>query len=106
MSKKEKKSATRSIVPIGDKVLLKNLQEEKTTSTGIILPDSVDIDKGLKQAKVVAVGEGKYIENNLVKLFVKKGDIVLYSWGETIQFDGEEYVLVRESEISAKVESK
>ncbi len=105
MSKKEK-SVTRSIVPIGDKVLLKELKEEKKTSTGIILPDSVDLDKGLKQGKVIAVGEGKYVDDELVELFVKKGDVVLFSWGENIKFDGQEYVLVRESEISARIETK
>ncbi len=105
MSKKEK-SVTRSIVPIGDKVLLKELREENKTSTGIILPDSVDMNKGLHQAEVIAVGEGKYVDDTLVKLFVKKGDIVLFSWGENIEFDGKEYVLVRESEISARIETK
>lgn len=105
MSKKEK-SVTRSIVPIGDKVLLKELKEEKKTDTGLILPDSVDLGKGLKEGKVIAVGEGKYIDDELIALSVKKGDIVLFSWGEQIQFNGEEYVLVRESEISAKIETK
>jgi chaperonin GroES len=105
MSKKEK-SVTRSIVPIGDKVLLKELQGEKKTETGIILPDSFDMDKGLKEGKIIAVGEGKFVDDELVELFVKKGDIVLFSWGEKIKFDGEEYYLVRESEISAKIEIK
>lgn len=102
---KNQKTVKRSIVPLGDRVLLKEIRDEKKTGTGIILPDSVDLEKGLKEAKVVAVGDGKYVDEELVPLFVRKGDIVLFSWGEKIKFDGEEYYLVRESEISAKIES-
>ncbi len=103
---KTHKTVKRSIVPIGDKVLIKETMEEKRTGSGIILPDSVDMEKGLKEGKVVAVGEGKYIDDELVQLFVQKGDIVLFSWGEKIKVDGEEYFIVRESEISAKIETK
>jgi co-chaperonin GroES (HSP10) len=46
------------------------------------------------------------VDDELVELFVQKGDIVLFSWGDKIKFEGEEYFLVRESEISAKIESK
>lgn len=103
---KTQKTVKRSIVPIGDKVLIKEIQEEKKTSTGIILPDSMQDDKGLKEGKVVAIGEGKFIGTELVKLSVQKGDIVLFSWGEKIKLDGDEYYIVREAEISAKIESK
>lgn len=100
---KTQKTVKRSIVPIGDKVLIKEIQEEKKTGTGIILPDSISDDKGLKEGKVVAVGEGKFVDDELVELFVQKGDVVLFSWGEKIKLDGTEYYLVRESEISAKI---
>ena len=73
---------------------------------GIILPDSVDMEKGLKEGKVIAVGEGKFVDEELVELFVQKGDIVLFSWGDKIKLDDEEYFIVRESEISAKIETK
>ena len=102
MSKNEK-TVKRSIVPIGDKVLIKEIEEDKKTKTGIILPDSMNDDKGLKEGKVVAVGEGKFVDDELVELFVQKGDVVLFSWGEKIKLDGSEYYLVRESEISAKI---
>ena len=105
MSKKQK-TVKRSIVPIGDKVLIKEIKEEQKTGSGIILPDSVDMDKGLKEGKVAAIGEGKYVGEKLVPLSIKKGDVVLFSWGEKIKLDGEEYYLVRESELSAKIESK
>ncbi len=103
---KTKKTVKRSIVPIGDKVLIKEIKEEKKTGMGIILPDSVDMEKGLKEGKVIAVGEGKFVDDELVELFVKKGDIVLFSWGDKIKLDDEEYFIVRESEISAKIETK
>lgn len=102
---KTQKTVKRSIVPIGDKVLIKEIKEDKKTGSGIILPDSVDMEKGLKEGKVMAIGEGKYIDDELVQLFVKKGDIVLFSWGEKIKLDGEEFYIVREAEISAKIHS-
>jgi chaperonin GroES len=103
---KTQKTVKRSIVPIGDKVLLKEIKEDKKTGSAIILPDSIQDDKGLREGEVIAVGEGKYVDDELVQLFVKKGDIVLFSWGEKIKLDGEEFYIVRESEISAKIESK
>ncbi len=102
---KTKKTVKRFVVPIGDKVLLKEIKGEAKSQTGIILPDSMDADKDLKEAKVIAVGEGRFVGDELVELFVKKGDTVLFSWGDKIKFEGEEYFLVRESEISAKIES-
>ncbi len=103
---KTQKTVKRSIVPIGDKVLIKEIIENKKTEIGIILPDSIDTDKGLKEGKVIAVGEGKFVDDELVELFVQKGDVVLFSWGEKIKLDGEEFYIVRESEISAKIETK
>ena len=100
---KTQKTVKRSIVPIGDKVLIKEIKEDKKSGAGIILPDSMQDDKGLKEGKVVAVGEGKFVDDELVELFVQKGDVVLFSWGEQIKLDGVEYYLVRESEISAKI---
>jgi chaperonin GroES len=103
MPKNTPKNSARSIIPIGDKVLIQEIKSDIKTKMGIILPDSMGNDKGLKEGKVLAVGEGKYIEGELVKLFVEKGDTVLFSWGEEIKVDGKEYFLVRESEISAKI---
>lgn len=105
MSKKQK-TVKRSVVPVGDRVLLQEIKSEARSGSGIILPDSMGSDKNLKEAKVIAVGNGKYVDDELVPLFVKKGDTVLFSWGEKIAFDGEEYYLARESEISARIESK
>lgn len=102
----KKISVTRSIIPIGDKVLLKELKEDNKSKSGIVLLDTVSVNNGLRQGKVIAVGEGKYIETDLIELSIKKGDTVLFNSGEKITFDGEDYVLVRESEISAKIDIK
>lgn len=103
---KTQKTVKRSLVPIGDKVIIKEIKEDKKTESGIILPDSIDNDKGLKEGKIIAVGEGKFVDDELVELFVQKGDIVLFSWGEKIKLDSEEFYIVRESEILAKIETK
>jgi chaperonin GroES len=92
------------IVPLSDRVLLKELDEKESgrkTDSGIYIPDTVKEDKGAKKAKVIAVGEGRYDDGKLVPMKVRPGDMVLYSWGDTITIDGEEYVLARESDISA-----
>lgn len=99
----KKTTVTRSIIPLGDKVLLKELQDSHTSDSGIMLPDSVGDSKGLKEGKVIEVGEGSYSDGKRVPLLVQKNDVVLYSWGEEISIDGNDYVLVRESEISAKI---
>jgi chaperonin GroES len=94
------------IMPLGDRVLLKPLDDKETeqkTNSGIFLPDSAKEDKGAKRAKVAAVGDGRYEDGKIIPVRVKVGQTVLYGWGDTITVDGEEYVLVRESEISAVI---
>lgn len=91
-----------SIKPLGDKVLIKPSSEEDTKSpSGIIIPDTVDkkqTDRGI----VVAIGEGRYDNNgNLIPMSIKKDDKVLYQWGDKIEYGGEEYYLVSESNILA-----
>lgn len=95
------------IQPLHDRVLIKELGEEemfKTSASGIIIPDSGK-DEGGKRGKVIAVGEGKVDDGARVPVSVKIGQIVLYSWGDKIKVDGEEYVIVRESEIIAVLNS-
>lgn len=90
------------IVPLGDRVLLREVEEKSTkTQSGIYIPENVDSDKGAKKGEVVAVGEGKYEDGKLIPIRLKAGDVVLYSWGEKMEIEGERYVIVRESEISA-----
>ncbi|MEX0934978.1 MAG: co-chaperone GroES [Candidatus Paceibacterota bacterium] len=99
-----------NIQPLGSRVLLKELSEEETettTAAGIIIPETVSKEaKGAKKAKVVAVGPGEWNEDGekRIPLSVKKGDMVLFSWGEELEVDGEEYHIVNESNILAIVE--
>ena len=90
------------IKPLGDKVLIKPLSPEDVKSpSGIIIPDTVD-QKQTDRGAVVAVGEGRYDNNgNLVPMGVKKGDKALYQWGDKIEYEGEEYYIVSESNILA-----
>ena len=94
------------VTPLGDRVLLKAIEEkagEQKTDSGIFLPDSAKEDRGAKKAKVVAVGEGRYEDGEIIPVRVRVGDVVLYSWGDTVTIEGQDYILVRESEISAIV---
>ena len=92
------------VQPLGDRVVIRELSEEekeRTTASGIIIPVTVNDDKGSKRGTVVAVGPGHIDDGKRIPLEVKPGDSVLFSWGEKIKVDGEEYTIVRESEIIA-----
>lgn len=103
--KKDTKTAKRGdakITPLHDRVLVQEIEEiTSKTESGIYLPETVDQDKGAKKAKVIAVGKGRYDNGSLVPMNVKVGDTVLFTWGDKIVVDGEEYYMVREGEISA-----
>ena len=88
------------IQPLQDRVIVKAKEAEETTKGGIILPDTAK-EKPI-EGTIVAVGEGKVAENGtLTKLTVKVGDVVLYGKysGTEIKIDGEEYLIMRESDI-------
>ncbi|MEI8328174.1 MAG: co-chaperone GroES [Candidatus Taylorbacteria bacterium] len=91
------------IKPLYDRVLIKEDTEtkEKKTSSGIIIPITVNEDKGSKKGEIVAVGDGKIEEGKLIKLSVEIGDEVLFQWGDKIRIGDDEYYIVRESEILA-----
>ncbi len=92
------------VIPLHDRVLLSEINEKETqTASGIYIPENASSDKGLKKGVVVAVGKGKYDDGKLVPMQVAKGDVVLFSWGDTVTIDSVEYYIVRESEISAIV---
>ena len=99
----KEKTSTR-IVPLGDRVVLKRASAEGKTKGGIVLPDTAK-DKPQK-GEVIAVGDG-YIrdDGSRVPLTVKEGDDVIFSayGGEEIRVGEEEYLLLRESDILAKV---
>lgn len=95
------KIARKGNTPFGDRVLVKPVAKEERTASGIIIPDTVSSDKGgeNKRGWVVAVGEGRYEEGQLIPMRVKVGDEVLFQWGEKIELDGVEHYIVSESNI-------
>ena len=90
-----------NLVPLGDRVVLKQLQAEETTKSGIVLPGQ-NKEKP-QQAEVVAVGPGGMVDGKEVKMEVKVGDNVIYSKysGTDVKIDEEEYIIVKQSDILA-----
>ncbi|MBR4724349.1 MAG: co-chaperone GroES [Lachnospiraceae bacterium] len=90
--------------PLGDKVVLKQLEAEETTKSGIIL--STKAQEKPQEAEVIAVGPGGVIDGKEVVMQVKKGEKVIYSKyaGTEVKLDGEEFIVVRQSDIVAVVE--
>lgn len=92
------------LVPLGDRVVLKQCEAEETTKSGIILAGSAQ--EKPQEAKVVAVGPGGMVDGKEVTMQVKEGDKVLYSKyaGNEVKVDGEEYIIVKQNDILAIVE--
>ena len=92
--------------PLGDRLIVRAIEEEEKTSSGIVLPDTAK--EKPQKGKVLAVGEGKVDDSGKrIPLDVATGDEVLYSkyGGTEIQVDGEDLLVLRESDVLAKVQS-
>ena len=91
--------------PLGDRVIVQAIEEEETTASGIVLPDTAK--EKPQRGKVLAVGDGKVSEDsgNRIPLDVSEGDEVLYSkyGGTEINVDGDDLLVLRESDVLAKV---
>lgn len=92
------------IKPLADKVLVRQLESEERTKSGIILPDTAQEKPQIFE--VVEIGAGKIVDGKLVPLEVKKGDKVAFEsyHGNDLKIEGEEYKLVKESDILAIIE--
>lgn len=93
------------IRPLDDRVVIEPMEAEEKTAGGIVLPDTAK-EKPMK-GKIIAVGDGKMLETGKrAELLVKKGDKVLYGKyaGTEVMVDGKEYLVMRESDILAKIE--
>ena len=93
------------IRPLHDRVIIKRQEEERTSAGGIVIPDSAT-EKPIR-GKVVAVGNGKILEDGSVrKLDLKKGDKVLFGKysGTEVKVDGEDLLVMREEDIMAVIE--
>ena len=92
------------LVPLGDRVVLKELKAEETTKSGIVLPGQAQ--EKPQQAEVVAVGPGTVEDGKEVKMEVSVGDQVIYSKysGTDVKLDDEEYIIVKQSDILAIIQ--
>ena len=91
------------LVPLGDRVVLKQVEAEETTKSGIVLPGQSK--EKPQQAEVIAVGPGGVVEGKEVKMEVKVGDQVIYSKyaGTEVKLDEDEYIIVKQNDILAIV---
>ena len=96
-----------NLKPLGDRLIVKAIEEEETTASGIVLPETAK--EKPQRGEVIAAGEGRYDEDGekRIPLDVKEGDKVLYSkyGGTEIKVDGEDLLVLRESDVLAKVQS-
>ena len=92
-----------TLAPLGDRVVLKQVEAEETTKSGIVLPGQAQ--EKPQQAEVVAVGPGGVVEGKEVKMEVAVGDKVIYSKysGTEVKMDGTEYIIVKQNDILAIV---
>lgn len=92
------------IKPLGDRVVIKRLEAEEKTKSGIVLTGTAK--EKPQEAEVVAVGPGGYVEGKEVRMEVKVGDKVLFSKyaGTEVKIDGEEYTILKQDDILAIVE--
>ena len=92
------------IKPLGDRVVIKMMESEETTKSGIVLPGTAK--EKPQFAEVIAVGPGTVVDGKEVKMEVKVGDKVLISKysGTEVKFDGQEYTILKQGDILAIVE--
>ena len=93
------------LVPLGDRVVLKQLEAEETTKSGIVLPGQAK--EKPQEAEVIAVGPGGIIDGKEVTMQVKEGDRVIYSKyaGTDVELDGDKFIIVKQNDILAIVEA-
>ena len=92
------------LVPLGDRVVLKQLEAEQTTKSGIVLPGQEK--ENPQQAEVIAVGPGGVVDGKEIKMEVKAGDKVIYSKyaGTEVKLEDEKFIIVKQNDILAVIE--
>lgn len=92
------------LVPLGDRVVLKQLVAEETTKSGIVLPGQTK--EKPQQAEVLAVGPGGVVDGKEIEMYVKEGQKVIYSKyaGTEVEIEEETYIIVKQNDILAVVE--
>jgi chaperonin GroES len=93
-----------NLKPLGDRIIVEVLEEEETTVSGIVLPDTAK--EKPQRGTVLAVGPGRYEDGKLVPLDVATGDEIIYSkyGGTEVKVGLDEYLILRESDVLAKVD--
>ena len=93
-----------NIKPLGDRVVIKAVESEETTKSGIVLPGTAK-EKPM-QGEVLAVGSGEIVDGKKVPLELKVGDKVIYSKyaGTEVKIDGDEYLILRQSDVLAIIQ--
>ncbi len=91
--------------PLGDRLVVKAIEAEQTTASGLVLPDTAQ--EKPSRGTVIAVGEGRYEDGKRVPLDVAVGDEVIYSkyGGTEIKLDGDDVIILREADVLAKAVS-
>ena len=94
---------TVQVTPLHDRVLVRRLENKETAKGGIIIPDTAK--EKPQEGEVIAVGAGKFEEGKRIPLDVKAGDRILFAkyTGNDIKIDDQEYLILREEEILAKI---
>jgi chaperonin GroES len=92
------------IKPIGDRVVIKVVEREEKTASGLFLPETAK--EKPQEGEIVAVGSGKVVGNAVLPLELNVGDRVIYSKyaGTEVKYDGVEYLLLRETDVLAVIE--
>ncbi|WP_142413188.1 co-chaperone GroES [Hathewaya massiliensis] len=92
------------IRPLADRVVIKRIEAEETTKSGIVIPGASK--EKPQEAEIVAVGPGAVVDGKEIKMEVAVGDRVLFSKyaGNEIKFEGEEYIILSQSDILAVIE--
>ena len=93
-----------NLIPLGDRLIVEVIEEETTTSSGILLPDTAK--EKPQRGKVLAVGKGRYEDGKLIPLDVEIDDEVIFSkyGGTEVKVLGDEYLVLRESDVLAKLD--
>lgn len=92
------------IRPLGERVLVEAIEQNETTASGIVLPDTAK--EKPQEGKIIAVGSGTLKDGVRVPLEVQVGDVVIFSKyaGTEVKYEGKEYLIMKESDIQAVVE--
>lgn len=93
-----------NIRPLGDKVVIKKLEAQETTKSGILIPGAAKEQP--QMAEVIAVGPGGFVEGKEIKMEIKVGDKVIFSKysGTEVKLEGTEYIVLKQEDILAIIE--